>query len=96
MNGKPIEEGFKRLSGYVMQDDQLFPMLTVRETLMFSARLRLPGSMSLEEKRERVDMLILELGLQSCADTVIGNEQVRCNGCFIVPVRLLSYCALYR
>ena len=76
VNGKPIEEGFKRLSGYVMQDDQLFPMLTVRETLMFSARLRLPGSMSLEEKRERVEMLIDELGLQSCADTAIGNEQV--------------------
>ena len=85
VNGKPIEEGFKRLSGYVMQDDQLFPMLTVRETLMFSARLRLPGSMSLEEKRERVEMLIQELGLQSCADTVIGNEQVRVIAGFIAP-----------
>jgi ABC-type multidrug transport system ATPase subunit len=33
MNGKPISSYFKRLSGYVMQDDALFPLLTVRETL---------------------------------------------------------------
>ena len=72
-----MTSGFKRLSGYVMQDDQLFPMLTVRETLMFSARLRLPGSMSLEEKRERVEILIDELGLRKCEGTVIGNEEVR-------------------
>ena len=89
VNGKPMEESFKRSSGYVMQDDALFPMLTVRETLMFSARLRLPEDMSLEEKKERVDMLIKELGLQSCAETKIGNAEVRrffvpflCSACF--------------
>ena len=77
INGKQVEDSFKRSSGYVMQDDALFPMLTVRETLMFSAKLRLPESMSHEEKRERVDMLINELGLQSCAETKIGNADVR-------------------
>eukprot|EP00850_Spirogloea_muscicola_P012935 SM000085S23285 [mRNA] locus=s85:456020:458587:+ [translate_table: standard] len=60
-----------------MQDDALFPMLSVRETLLFSARLRLPASMTAAEKRERVDMLVDELGLRGCADTKIGNEEVR-------------------
>jgi ABC-type multidrug transport system ATPase subunit len=31
----------KRSSAYVMQDDHLFPMLTVYETLMFAADFRL-------------------------------------------------------
>jgi ABC-type multidrug transport system ATPase subunit len=33
MNDKPVGGNFKRLSGYVMQDDALYPLLTVRETL---------------------------------------------------------------
>ena len=50
-------------AGYVMQDDALFPMLTVRETLMYSARLRLSGKISTREKAQRVEDLIAELGL---------------------------------
>ena len=71
-----MTSAFQRVIGYVMQSDALFPMLTVKETLLFSARLRLPQEMGYTEKRKRVDMLIEELGLQSCADTVIGNEEV--------------------
>jgi ABC-type multidrug transport system ATPase subunit len=36
LNGHPINKAFKRVSGYVMQDDALYPMLTVRETLQVS------------------------------------------------------------
>lgn len=61
---------------FVAQDDALLPNLTIKETLMFSARLRLPGSMKIEEKRLRVDSLIGNLGLQACADTRVGNEKV--------------------
>lgn len=52
----------KRTSAYIMQDDRLFPMLTVYETLMFAADFRL-GSISRYEKIERVDKLIEQLGL---------------------------------
>ncbi|KAI8843075.1 hypothetical protein BC829DRAFT_446307 [Chytridium lagenaria] len=45
---------FKSVVGYVDQDDLLMPTLTVRETLMFSATLRLPESVSHDEKRERL------------------------------------------
>lgn len=63
-------------SVFVAQDDTLLPNLTTKETLMFSARLRLPGSMKIAEKRLRVDSLIGILGLQACADTRVGNEKV--------------------
>lgn len=52
------------VSSYVMQDDQLFAMLTVFETLMFAAEVRLPPSISRSEKRKRVFELIDQLGLQ--------------------------------
>ena len=60
----------------MVQDDNLFPLLTTRETLMFSARLRIPNTMSYAEKAERVDSLIQQLGLQACADTKVGDEEV--------------------
>lgn len=52
----------KRTSAYIMQDDRLFPMLTVYETLMFAADFRL-GNMPRGEKIQRVENLIDQLGL---------------------------------
>jgi ABC-type multidrug transport system ATPase subunit len=53
----------KMISSYVMQHDQLFPMLTVFETFMFAAEVRLPPSVSRAEKKKRVDELLHQLGL---------------------------------
>lgn len=47
-----------------MQDDQLFPMLTVFETFMFAAEVRLSPSISKAEKKQRVTELLEQLGLQ--------------------------------
>lgn len=66
----------KRTSAYIMQDDRLFPMLTVYETLMFAADFRL-GSVSRDEKRERVEKLIEQLGLTTSVNTYIGDEGTR-------------------
>lgn len=52
----------KRTSAYIMQEDRLFPMLTVHETLMFAADFRLGGA-STSEKRQRVEKLMDQLGL---------------------------------
>ena len=54
------------------QDDVVMGTLTVRENLMFSANLRFPQTMSDEEKLDRVDEAIEELGLANCADTKVG------------------------
>ncbi|GER54336.1 ABC transporter G family member 2 [Striga asiatica] len=64
----------KAISAYVMQDDLLYPMLTVEETLMFSAEFRLPWAMPRPEKKARVRALISKLGLEAAAGTVIGDE----------------------
>ena len=52
----------KRTAAYIMQDDVLFPMLTVYETLMFAADFRL-GPISWTDKKLRVEKLIDQLGL---------------------------------
>ncbi|KAI1331558.1 ABC transporter [Xylariaceae sp. FL0255] len=66
---------------YVMQQDILVPTLTVRETLRYSAALRLPPPITDTERNRIVEEVILELGLKDCADTKIGNSQHRgCSG----------------
>jgi ABC-type multidrug transport system ATPase subunit len=68
-------------SAYVMQQDVLLPTLTVRETLRYSADLRLPPPTTEEERSKVVEEVILELGLKECADTRIGNHQHKgCSG----------------
>lgn len=62
---------FRRESGHVAQEDALFPLLTVRETLMYSALLRLPGARKVAATR--VAALMKELGLDPIADSRIGN-----------------------
>lgn len=46
------------------QDDVLLPQLTIEETLVFAAYLRLPGDMSRQQMYARVEMVIKELGLE--------------------------------
>ncbi|KAI3881733.1 hypothetical protein MKX03_022929 [Papaver bracteatum] len=75
VDGRPVSTSYmKKVSSYVMQDDQLFPMLTVFETFMFAAEVRLSPSISKAEKKNRVYELIEQLGLQSTTHTFIGDE----------------------
>ncbi|KAL6554174.1 hypothetical protein OROMI_019847 [Orobanche minor] len=73
VNHKPMNPDiFRRLSGYVTQDDALFPHLTVEETLTYSALLRLPnGTRSLAH--QKVNLLMKELGLDHIARSRIGE-----------------------
>ncbi|KAI9316551.1 P-loop containing nucleoside triphosphate hydrolase protein [Zopfochytrium polystomum] len=64
----------RRLVAYVQQQDMLLPYLTVRDTLRYAARLRLPRSLSRKEKDAVVESVILELGLKECADTLVGDD----------------------
>ncbi|RAL38301.1 hypothetical protein DM860_002279 [Cuscuta australis] len=47
--------------------------LTVEETLVFAALLRLPSDISRREKYERVETIIKELGLERCRQTRVGG-----------------------
>ncbi|KAI3887423.1 hypothetical protein MKW92_050809 [Papaver armeniacum] len=69
-----LANNFENDFTYVMQDDLLFPMLTVEETLMFSLSLDYLVKLSKSKKMERVRALIDRLGLRNAANTVIGDE----------------------
>jgi ABC-type multidrug transport system ATPase subunit len=45
--GRTLSRQVKRNIGYVMQDDILFDALTVEETLLYAARLRMSRNMPL-------------------------------------------------
>ncbi len=51
--------------------------MTVRENLLFSANVRLPRSIKMNQRIDRVNQVIHDLNLQSCADTLIGTDFVR-------------------
>nr|XP_054489006.1 broad substrate specificity ATP-binding cassette transporter ABCG2 [Agelaius phoeniceus] len=74
INGAPQPANFKCTSGYVVQDDVVMGTLTVRENLKFSAALRLPKSVKEQEKNERVNQIIKELGLSKVADSKVGTQ----------------------
>lgn len=76
-NGQPFSGTIKRRTGFVAQDDVLYPHLTVTETLFFTALLRLPNSLTQEEKAQHVENVITELGLTRCRNSMIGGPLFR-------------------
>ena len=57
-------------------NDLLHPLLTVYETLFYTAMLRLPRMMSKKEKASRVDAVVAALGLERCKDRLIGGTSI--------------------
>ncbi|KAJ6864647.1 hypothetical protein NC651_035259 [Populus alba x Populus x berolinensis] len=76
-NDQPYSKFLKSRIGFVTQDDVLFPHLTVKETLTYAALLRLPKTLTKEQKQKRAIDVIYELGLERCQDTMIGGSFVR-------------------
>jgi ABC-type multidrug transport system ATPase subunit/ABC-type multidrug transport system permease subunit len=68
---------FRRLIGYVAQEDTLLPTLTVRQTIHFAARFKLPTPFS----EATIDQLVREtvrvLRLTHCIDSLIGDANNR-------------------
>lgn len=76
VNGVPITESHHR-QGYVQQEDIFYSQLTVRETLMMAAHLRLPKAMSDADKERYVEDLIKRLGLTKASNTIVGDAKTR-------------------
>jgi ABC-type multidrug transport system ATPase subunit len=78
LNGWPQEAAsFRRCSGYVEQFDVQSPELTVRETVLFSSRLRLdPAAVESEHLRNvLVDAILEDVELTSLADALVGTDE---------------------
>jgi len=66
--------------GYVTQQDFLLPFLTVRETLMFTAHLKLNAqSLSISgvsSYESIVEHVIADLGLRECTNNFVGDSNI--------------------
>ncbi|KAK9064643.1 hypothetical protein SSX86_016025 [Deinandra increscens subsp. villosa] len=76
-SGQPFTSSMKRKTGFVAQDDVLYPHLTVIETLSYAALLRLPKTLTRDEKLQQAEIIVTELGLTSCRDSIIGGPLIR-------------------
>ena len=72
VDAKYQDEGFARKVGYAQQQDMNIPTSTVREALIFSARLRQSQKYSDAEKLAYVDEVIATLDLARFANAIIG------------------------
>ena len=76
VNGQGIApDMMRRLRAFVFQDDVMMGTMTVREAITMSARLRLPQSMPIAQKIERVEQVMQILYLDKCGDTVMGYSE---------------------
>ncbi|KAI3837891.1 hypothetical protein MKW92_000135 [Papaver armeniacum] len=76
-NGKSFTNSMNRNTGFVTQDDKFHVHLTVAETLVYTALLRLPKTLSKEEKIQHAEEVITQLGLAKCKNTVMGGPFLR-------------------
>lgn len=77
LNGWPQDPiTFRRASGYVEQFDVQSPELTIRETVLFSARLRLDPELMETDKQYQdfVDIVLEEVGLSDLATALVGTD----------------------
>ncbi|KAI3823263.1 hypothetical protein L1987_04696 [Smallanthus sonchifolius] len=78
INGKRESmHSYKKIIGFVPQDDIVHGDLTVEENLWFSAKCRLPAKLSRAEKVLVVERVIESLGLQHVRDSLVGTVEKR-------------------
>jgi len=77
VNGRQVNrEEYRSVTGYVDQEDTLMSTLTVYETVLYSALLRLPREMSYAAKKFRTLETLNELGILKIKDSRIGDSSL--------------------
>ncbi|KAI6904898.1 hypothetical protein KC348_g15156, partial [Hortaea werneckii] len=76
LNGEKVsDDDFRSVIGFVDQDDTMLPTLTVHETILDSALLRLPKDMSIASKTQKAEDVERQLGIYHIRHQVIGSEE---------------------
>ena len=68
-----VSSKYKKVIGYVPQDDVVLPELTVRENILHSARIRLPSDWSDKDTQTHVDLVLKCLQLSHVQDSCVGS-----------------------
>ncbi|XP_006609129.1 protein scarlet isoform X6 [Apis dorsata] len=82
LNGKPIDtEQMIRISGFVPQTDLAIESLTIQEHMEFMACMKMDRRLRANFRRQRITLLLRELGLAKCTSTKLsalsGGERKR-------------------
>lgn len=81
VNGEKVSDtDYKSVVGFVDQEDTMLPTLTVHETILNSALLRLPRDMTRSAKEQRVTEVEKQLGIYHIKDSLIGSEEGKGRG----------------
>ena len=81
VNGEKLNDyDFKNMIGFVDQEDTMLPTLTVHETILTSALLRLPRDMSRAAKEQKVVDVEKQLGIHHIREQLIGSEEGKGRG----------------
>ena len=78
VNGEETElTRYRKIIGYVPQDDIMLRELTVEENVTHSALMRLPLEWKREKKLAQVDEILKALEIDHVRDVVVGDERRR-------------------
>src|SRR6266478_5354594 len=89
-NGHPTGPDFARSTAYAEQMDVHEGTATVREAIRFSAYLRQPFDVPMEEKDAYVEEMIELLELHDFADAIVQNLDPATRKCLTIGVELAS------
>ncbi|KAL1694829.1 P-loop containing nucleoside triphosphate hydrolase protein [Schizophyllum commune] len=90
VDGRPLAHDFARKTAYAEQMDVHEPMTTVREALRFSAYLRQPAHVPIEEKNEYVEEIIELLELHDLTEALVMSLSVEARKRLTIGVELAS------
>jgi len=77
----PTRRSVQKQIAFVAQEDSLQATCTPREAIKFSAKLRLPRSMTEDQLDALTSKMLTELSLENCADTYLGGPLLKgCSG----------------
>ncbi|KAI0703005.1 pleiotropic drug resistance ABC transporter [Cytidiella melzeri] len=90
VNGQGLPADFGAQTGYCQQQDTHLAAQSVREALLFSAKMRQPPSVPLAEKEEYVEKCLEMCGLEAYADAIVGTLNVEMRKRTTIAVELVA------